>query len=189
VSTGVDSDGSRRDDRVRARTTVRDEVAGVLSAVSEEQMATVAALFSDRRRRWFCTGRGRSGLVAQMVAMRLMHLGFDAHSVGEATAPSVREGDGIVVISGSGETPMTVHVAKKALGVGAHVVAVTADGASTLAKIADAILEVPAAESKQFGGSLFEQGALLVLDALVLDLIARGPEAFEEMESRHTNLE
>jgi 6-phospho-3-hexuloisomerase len=63
-------------------------------------MAGAAALFADRTRRWFCSGQGRSGLVAQMVAMRLMHVGFDVHAVGEPTAPSIREGDGLVMISG-----------------------------------------------------------------------------------------
>jgi D-arabinose 5-phosphate isomerase GutQ len=47
-----------------------------------------------------------------MAATRLRHVGFDAHAVGEATAPSVREGDGFVVISGSGETAVILHLAR-----------------------------------------------------------------------------
>ncbi len=66
---------------------VRDEVVNVLSTVSSEQMSNAAALFADRSRRWFWSGQGRSGLVARMAAMRLMHVGFDAHAVGEATTP------------------------------------------------------------------------------------------------------
>ena len=38
-----------------------------------------------------------------MVAMRLMHVGFEAHVVGEATTPSIAEGDRLMVFSGSGE--------------------------------------------------------------------------------------
>jgi hypothetical protein len=68
---------------------VREEIVTVLSTVSDAQMSNAAALFTDRHRRWFCSGQGRSGLVAQMVAMRLMHVGFDAHAVGEATAPAI----------------------------------------------------------------------------------------------------
>lgn len=45
-----------------------------------------------------------------MAAMRLMHIGLDAHAVGEATAPSIAEGDALLVISGSGETPVTLHI-------------------------------------------------------------------------------
>ena len=63
----------RRCAGLRAWLTVRDEVSGVLSAGFSEQMSDAAALFTDCGRRWFCLGQGRSGLVAQMAAMRLMH--------------------------------------------------------------------------------------------------------------------
>jgi 6-phospho-3-hexuloisomerase len=168
---------------------VRDEVCGVLSAVSSEQMSGAAALFTNRGRRWFCSGQGRSGLVARMVAMRLMHIGFDAHAVGDATAPSIGEGDGLVMISGSGETPVTLHLARLARGFGARMLAVTTRADSTLAGLADAVIEVPTAGTSQFGGSLFEQSALLLLDALILDLIAGDPQAYAVMRGRHTNLE
>ena len=67
------------------------EVSGVLAAVSGRQLAEAAELLADRGRRWFFCGQGRSGLVAQMVAMRLMHVGFEAHVVGEATSPRSRK--------------------------------------------------------------------------------------------------
>ena len=69
---------------------VGGEVAGVLAAVSGHQLAEAAQLLADRGHRWFFCGQGRSGLVAQMVAMRLMHVGFEAHVVGEATTPRSR---------------------------------------------------------------------------------------------------
>jgi 6-phospho-3-hexuloisomerase len=43
---------------------------------------------------------------------------------------------------------------------------------STLASLADAVIEVPTAGTSQFGGSLFEQSALLLLDAVILDVTA-----------------
>ena len=51
--------------------TVQDEISGLLSAVKGEQMSAAAALFADRERRWFCSGQGRSGLVAQDFATSL----------------------------------------------------------------------------------------------------------------------
>ena len=168
---------------------VRDEVAGVLSAVSSDQMAAAAALFADRERRWFYSGQGRSGLVARMAAMRFMHIGFDAHAVGEPTAPAIRRGDGLVMISGSGETPVTLHLARLALDFGARMLAVTTRGDSTLAGLAEAVIEVPTAGTGQFGGTLFEQSALLLLDALVLDLTAGNPQTYAAMQARHANLE
>lgn len=168
---------------------VREEVVNVLSTVSNEQMSRATALFTDRTRRWFWSGQGRSGLVAQMAAMRLMHVGFDAHAVGEATAPSIDKGDGLVVISGSGETPVTLHLTRVALDYGAEVLAVTTRVNSTLAQHAHAVIEVPTTGSGQFGGTLFEQSALLLLDAVILDITAGDQQAYAAMRARHTNLE
>ena len=153
---------------------VREEIVTVLSTVSGAQMSNAAALFTDRRRRWFCSGQGRSGLVAQMVAMRLMHVGFDAHAVGEATAPAIGSGDGLVMISGSGETPVTLHITRLARDYGAHVLAVTTRADSTLARRAHAVIQVPTTVTGQFGGTLFEQSALLLLDAVMLEITAGG---------------
>jgi 6-phospho-3-hexuloisomerase len=168
---------------------VRDEVAEVLSAVSDQQMHAAADLLVHRGRRWFCSGQGRSGLVAQMFAMRLMHAGFQAHAVGEATAPSIGRDDGLVVISHSGETPVTIYQARLALESGARVLALTRNVSCTLASLAETVVEVPTAVSRQFSGSLFEQSALLLLDALVLEITADDPHAHAAMNARHTNLQ
>jgi 6-phospho-3-hexuloisomerase len=47
----------------------------------------------------------------------------------------------------------------------------------------------PAHDSSQFGGSLFEQASLIVLDALIIDVTQDDPSAYEVMSQRHTNLE
>ena len=41
----------------------------------------------------FVCGEGRSGLVARMIAMRLMHLGCQVYVVGETTTPSIKTND------------------------------------------------------------------------------------------------
>jgi D-arabinose 5-phosphate isomerase GutQ len=91
-----------------------------------------------------------------MVAMRLMHAGFDAHAVGEATAPSIGRGDGLVMISGSGKTPVTLHFARLALDFGARMLAVTTPR---------------------------RQSALLLLDAVILDLTVADPHAYAAMHT------
>jgi len=48
---------------------------------------------------------------------------------------------------------------------------------------------VPATGSQQFGGSLFEQSCVILLDAAVLDIARRTPDAYAIMAHRHTNLE
>ncbi|MFF4214401.1 6-phospho-3-hexuloisomerase [Streptomyces sp. NPDC001796] len=168
---------------------VRHEVANLLQDVDENSFTAAVAELRTRGRRWFATGQGRSGLVASMTAMRLMHLGREVHVLGEATAPSVRAGDGLIVISGSGETPVSVHFARRAAELGARTLIVTANPASTLADLADIVLPVPKAATDQFGGSLFEQGALLILDAVVMELAADDGDAYEQMHARHTNMQ
>jgi 6-phospho-3-hexuloisomerase len=169
--------------------TVRDEVSRVLSAVPFEQMSAASCLFADRDRRWFCCGQGRSGLVAQMVAMRLMHAGFDAHAVGESTAPSIAKGDGLLAFSGSGETPVTLHFARLARKFGARILVVTTRSESELAALADCTITLPTSGTNQFGGTLFEQTALLALDALALDLVSAHEQTFDAMQARHANLQ
>ena len=173
----------------QARTTILDEVSGVLSAVSGNQMSEAARLLDDRQRRWFFCGQGRSGLVAQMAAMRLMHVGFTTHVVGETTAPSMLQGDGLVAISATGETPLTLHFARLARDLGAVVLAMTSRADSTLASVAQTRIELPTSCTNQFGGTLFEQSALLVLDALVLEITAGDPQAYASMQTRHANLQ
>lgn len=57
--------------------------------------------------------------------MHFMNLGRDVHVVGEPTAPSIRKGDGLVMVSGSGETPVSVSFARIAKGENAEVILLT----------------------------------------------------------------
>jgi 6-phospho-3-hexuloisomerase len=165
------------------------EIASVLERVDARAFSLLVERFREPSRRWFFAGQGRSGLVAEMTAMRFMHLGRSAHFVGEATAPSIRKGDGLALISGSGETPVGVHFARIAKAEGAEIVLMTRQPGSTLATLADAVLPVPIESTQQFGGSLFEEASLILMDSLVLEIAARLADAHESMLHRHTNLQ
>jgi 6-phospho-3-hexuloisomerase len=172
---------------------VQDELRASLAGVDSAALQAVVDLLrageeSGDGGAWFCTGQGRSGLVASMAAMRLMHLGLRAHVVGEATAPAARAGDALLALSASGTTPVTVHLARTAAAAGARVVALTRDAASPLADLADVLVVVPRSQSSQFGGSAFEQACLLLLDAAAL-AVAPGPEAQARMRERHATLQ
>ena len=65
----------------------------------------------------------------------------------------------------------------------------TAQPQSPLRELAHATLDIPAPTSAQFGGSLFEQTALLVLDAATLALDAADPLTRDAMHHRHANLQ
>ena len=175
--------------RARPWLAVGQEIAGVLDRIDADAFARLVAAFDDPGRRWFFSGQGRSGLSAQMAAMRFMHLGHTVHCVGEVSAPSIRKGNALLIISGSGETPISVNFARLAKSEGAYVVTLTYKPEGTLASIADLVLPVPIEATAQFGGSLFEQSCLILLDSVVLALVARLPGAHETMLYRHTNLQ
>ena len=82
-----------------------------------------------------------------------------------------------------------VHLARRAADLGARVLAITTREDSSLAAIADVVVAVPVQGSRQFGGSLFEQASLVLLDALIIDLTQDDPHADKTMSRRHTNLE
>jgi 6-phospho-3-hexuloisomerase len=121
--------------------------------------------------------------------MRFMHMGRAAHFVGEATAPSIRTGDGLCLVSGSGSTAVTIHFARIAKDEGAEIALITREPDSALAKLASSILHVPIEATRQFGGSRFEQTSLVLLDAIVLELMRAVPDPHRMMLTRHTNLQ
>lgn len=109
--------------------------------------------------------------------------------MGEVTAPSVRSGDTLVIVSGSGRTPVSLGFAQIAKAQGATVLLVTHQESSPLREVADGSIVLPAAQSQQFGGTLFEQCALILLDSVVLELMRELPDADATMGYHHTNLQ
>ncbi|MEH0970292.1 SIS domain-containing protein [Micromonospora sp. CPCC 205546] len=183
----MDQDPGRRVDSWHLSGT---ELRSVLSGLPADEYDRFVAGFDQvTSGRLFLSGQGRSGLAAQMAAMRFMHLGLAAHFVGEATAPSVRSGDTLVIVSGSGRTPVSVGFARIATSQGARVLLVTHQRESPLRDLADSSIVLPAATSQQFGGTLFEQSALILLDSVVLELMRTLPDPDATMSYNHTNLQ
>jgi len=146
----------------------------------------------------FVAGAGRSGLMAKSFVMRMMHMGLDPYVVGETVTPNIEEGDIFIVGSGSGETKSLVTMAEKAKSIGATVVAITIAPGSTIGKLADIVVEIPAQtksgedtgnKSIQPMGSLFEQSLLLTYDSVILRFMERKGMNSETMYGRHANLE
>lgn len=165
-----------------------NEACALGARLRDEDLQALVEVFEDKTRRWFFEGQGRSGLVAAMVAMRFMHLDRQAHLVGEATAPAIRSGDGLVLVSGSGATPTSVRHAEVARREGATVVTVTYSPDSAAAKLADLVVALPAKPSVQLGGSLFEQATLLVFDGVIATLAGMVDDAAARLRARHSNL-
>ena len=179
----------RATDPSRPWLAVGRELTDLLDRVDADQFAAFAREAEAADRRWFFTGQGRSGLSAQMAAMRFMHLGRESHVLGEATAPSVRRDDRLIVVSGSGRTPVSVSFARIAKAEGARVLLVTYSPDSPLVVLADTVLVAPVVTSEQLMGNLFEQSALLLLDAVAMHVAERDPAAKAQMALRHTNMQ
>ncbi len=178
-----------------ARRTILREIEALLTRASEaEARQLMQAVFEAPRT--MVLGAGRSKLAVDAFAMRLMHLGLTAHVSGDVTCPAITHGDLLVACSGSGHTPTVVQRTEAARQAGARIAVVTANLDSPLAALAD--IRVHLAEysqdfepeaSTQFVGTLFEQGALVFFDCLVLAIQRTRDIDPSEMYARHTNLE
>ncbi|MFD9664278.1 6-phospho-3-hexuloisomerase [Rhodococcus sp. NPDC059968] len=178
-----------------ARRIVLEENQRLLNSVAGEHWDHAGSLITSARA-VFVIGNGRSGLATQMTAMRLMHLGLRVHVAGEVTAPAVGGGDLLIAVSGSGTTASVVGAADTAKKVGASVLAVTTVPDSPLARRADEVLVLPAADkqdhtasiTRQYAGSLFEQSVLLAFDALFQSLWSAQDQTAERLWERHANI-
>jgi len=140
-------------------------------------------------KRVFVAGCGRSGLMARAFAMRLMHMGLTAFVAGGVTSPAIGAGDLLLICSGSGEKKTLRFLIEGAARACAACALVTSTVNSPAARDAELVVLLPAGESRQFGGSLFEQALLLFLDGAVLEIIRQLGISHDEMAGRHANLE
>ncbi|MEW2294728.1 6-phospho-3-hexuloisomerase [Streptomyces sp. NPDC006743] len=178
-----------------ARRVVVRELDALLSHVDERVCSDLVAAIRDADR-IFVAGAGRSKLSAEGFAMRLMHLGLTVHVAGDSTTPAAGPGDLLLACSGSGETPTTLAMAENAARAGVRIAVVTADAGSSLARRTDLLVHLAEysqdhepGRSAQFVGTLFEQGALLFFDSLILAYEQLYGTEPRDMLAQHTNLE
>ncbi len=174
-----------------------DELSRTFDMLDEAQLEELErrVLAADRV---FVAAAGRSLLAIRAFAMRLAHFGFTAYVVGETVTPAIAPGDVLLIASGSGSTATLVVMAEKARSVGADVVLITARPQSPLGALANHIVHLEAYTAKlpdsgiasvQLGGSTFEQGVLIVGDALMVHIAGSSAEKNAELMTRHANLE
>ena len=160
-----------------------------------------------KSKRIFLMGAGRSGLAARAFAMRLMHMGFDVHVVGETTAPAVQPDDLVIAVSGSGETTSIANLGGISKKIGSRLATITSNKDSTLGRISDIVVIVPGRpkedidyedyqERRMIGytqlaplGTVFEISALVFLDAVISELMVRTGASEAELKKRHTVFE
>jgi 6-phospho-3-hexuloisomerase len=173
------------------------EVADVLDRIPSETAEQLCAEL-EAARRIACYGVGREGLMMKALCMRLMHLGLDAHVVGDMTTPPVGAGDLLVVSAGPGRFSTVLALLGVAREAGARTVVVTARPDGEAPRQADVVIELPAQTMADDSGpstsvlpmgSLYEAVQLIFFDVVSLRLRERLGQGAEEMRARHTNLE
>jgi len=170
-----------------------EKISGILEATDDTYDVTLTSML-DNAKRIFIAGAGRSKLVGNFFAMRLVHGGYDVSVVGEIVTPSIKAGDLLVIISGSGETEQLIAFTKNAKKMDAKIVLISAKSESTIGNMADAVFQI--GRSEQYGktlgmpmGTVFELSTLLFLEATISHIIHDKGIPEEIMRERHANLE
>jgi 6-phospho-3-hexuloisomerase len=171
-----------------------EAVIGAMPGAALEPL--VAALLAARRVALY--GQGRTGLVMQGLAMRLYHLGRDAHWVGAMNAPPLGPGDLFLVNAALGDLPTGLALIASAKKAAARVAVITSVPDSPAGRAADVVLHIPgqtmandtgaAARSRMPMGSQYEAVLFILCEALVLVLAERLGVSFAQMRERHANL-
>ena len=178
---------------------VLEELKTTFSALKWEQLTSLKdhILKSDKI---FVAGAGRSLLMIRAFAMRLMHMGLTTYVVGETVTPAITKKDLLIIASGSGKTETLVAIAGKCKKIGATLALITAIPDSPIGTIADIIIHIPAATTKndksvkssiQLGSATFEQSVLLTGDTIILSIADKYSleDSNKKLMIRHANLE
>lgn len=175
------------------RNLVLSKVTEILGATEEAHDTRLTEML-DAASRIFVSGAGRSRLVGNFFAMRLLHAGYRVNVVGEIVTPSIKACDLLIVVSGSGETEQLVSFTRNAKKVGAKIVLISARQESTIGEMADAIFQI--GRSDLYGrvvgmpmGTVFELSTLIFLEATISHIIHEKGIPEEVMKERHANLE
>lgn len=177
---------------------VINELSHTLSSIDSEAAEKFVDLVLDAEE-VFCAGAGRSGFQIKGFAMRLMHMGINSYVVGETCTPNIKDNGLLVICSGSGETKSLVNHATKAKEMGAKIALITINPESSIAKMADVVIEISAPSPKsvkegeiksiQPMGSLFEQSEGIFMDIAIMMLMERQGLDSDTMFGRHANME
>jgi|ADurb_Cas_01_Slu_FD_contig_41_2350750_length_3298_multi_5_in_0_out_0_2 6-phospho-3-hexuloisomerase len=160
-----------------------------LANVDPEAVKQTIEEFIDAKK-IFIYGVGRSGLIGQAFAVRLVQMGFDVHFVGDMTTPFVDEGDLVVIVSNTGETMSAVQTANIVRRVGARVISVTSNPNSKLGHASNIILEVGQTKDDQKKrlaplGTIFEDAALVMFDSMIPLIMERTEQNEASLRRRH----
>jgi 6-phospho-3-hexuloisomerase len=137
-------------------------------------------------------GAGRTGFALMGLAMRLGHLGLDAHWLPGVTSPPLRAGDLLVTNASRGDLPSATAFLRQARALGARGAVFTAAEAGPALDAADLIWRIPAqvwdGQSMLPMGGQYEIALWLFCDILVTRLMARTGQTAADLAARHASI-
>ena len=159
----------------------------VCSIGKEEQETLIDSILKAKT--VFIYGSGRSGLVGQLFAVRLVQMGLDVHFVGDMTTPIISKDDLTILVSNTGETMSAVQTANIARRMGADVICVTSSKMSKLAHASNHVIALNTKVDFDKGiaplGTIFEDAVILVFDGMIPLLMERLGVNEDDMRKRH----
>jgi 6-phospho-3-hexuloisomerase len=173
------------------------ELTDVINRIDPVQVEALIE-FLTKANRVVLYGVGREGLMMKALAMRLYHVGLDAHVVGDMTTPPVGKGDVLVVSAGPGYFSTVASLLGVARNAGATTICFTAQREGKVPQRADLVVVLPAQTMADDTtvptsflpmGSLYEGVQYLFFEYLVLMLAEHIGMTSEQMRRNHTNLE
>jgi arabinose-5-phosphate isomerase len=178
-----------------ARKVLRIEAAAILGLVDriDGDFERAVQLLFECRGRVIVTGMGKSGLICRKIAATLSSTGTSAWFLHPAEAThgdlgAIRDDDVVIALSHSGETEELLRLLESIRRIGARLIALTGDPASTLARAADVILNCGIAKEAcpmNLVPTASTTAALAMGDALAMTLLVRKGFREEHFASLH----
>ncbi|MGB2715393.1 MAG: KpsF/GutQ family sugar-phosphate isomerase [Vicinamibacterales bacterium] len=178
-----------------ARKVLRTEAAAILGLVDriDGDFERAVQLLFDCRGRVVVTGMGKSGIICRKIAATLSSTGTPAFFLHPAEAihgdiGAIRDDDVVVAVSHSGETEELLRLLESIRRLGARLIAISGNPASTLAKAADVTLNCGVAAEAcplNLAPTASTTAALALGDALAMTLLVRKGFREEDFASLH----
>lgn len=178
-----------------ARKVLRTEAAAVLALVDriDGDFDRAVQLLFECRGRVIVTGMGKSGIICRKIAATLSSTGTSAWFLHPAEAihgdlGAIREDDVVIALSYSGETDELIRLLESIRRIGARLIAMTGNRASTLARASDVMLNCGVDEEAcplNLAPTASTTAALAMGDALAMTLLVRKGFREEQFASLH----
>lgn len=178
-----------------ARKVLRIEAAAILGLVDRinGDFERAVQLLFECRGRVIVTGMGKSGIICRKIAATLSSTGTSAWFLHPAEAihgdlGAIREDDVVLALSHSGETEELLRLLESIRRIGARVIALTGEPASTLGRAADVTLDCGIAQEAcpmNLVPTASTTAALAMGDALAMTLLVRKGFREEHFASLH----